>query len=712
MGVRQRRAHKHSRTHVVAFAITGFFAFLALLMATLLVSLTIMVNTWLEDLPDYQSAEAYLVPEPTTLYAADGSVIAEYYLQNRRTIELDQVSDLIVKATVDTEDKRFYLHNGVDPQGILRALIVQLSGGSEGASTITQQLVRNTVLSDEQFDYSLKRKVREAYIALQMEKMYTKDQILMMYLNTIYYGDGAYGIQAASINYFNKNASDLTLAEAALLAGLPQAPSAYDPTVNPDLAIERRNVVLMRMLDVGDITQEQYDEAVNTELQLNHGSYPDNVGTYPYFSDYVRDLLLDDFDYNTILQGGLKVYTTLDPTWQRYAEEAIAEQLGYLGNDELQAGLCAIDPNNGYIKAIVGGKDYNISQYNTATQARRQPGSGFKMFTLVTAINSGMNPNILLNANSPLQITDDWEVQNYANTSYGTVSLRYATEQSINTVYAQVAMAVGVENVIATAHSMGIDVDIPAYPSVILGTVGVPPVQMAEAYSVLAADGVHRDATAIVRIEDRNGDVIFEHTDNPTQVLDPAVAEAVVDVLEGVVAYGGSADILLYNYNINQPMAGKTGTAEGARDLWYNGITPQVACSVWCGYLEEDTVYLFGSYAHPYQTSTAIWGRFVEKLLADTPYQDWPSSGTYATYKDNSEWTFTSTDLSVNSGYYYTYPTETTTDDTAEDETQDTQATDEADEGMDVTPEEPTDDPATEGGEGGGEEQPEDPSGG
>ena len=192
MGIRTRRAHQHSRTHVVAFGIAGFFGFMALLVATLFVSLTLTVNDWLKDLPDYQSADAYLVPEPTTLYASDGTVIAEYYLQNRRTIEMDQVSQYVIKATIDTEDKRFYKHNGVDPQGIVRAVFVQLAGGSEGASTITQQLVRNTVLSDEQFDYSLKRKVREAYIAIQMEKMYTKDQILMMYLNTIYYGDGAY----------------------------------------------------------------------------------------------------------------------------------------------------------------------------------------------------------------------------------------------------------------------------------------------------------------------------------------------------------------------------------------------------------------------------------------------------------------------------------------------------------------------------------------
>jgi len=662
MGVRQRRARKHASTHIVAFTIAGFFGFMALLMATLLVSLTVTVNSWLEDLPDYQSADAYLVPEPTTIYASDGTAIAEYYLQNRRTVNIDEVSPYVLKATVDTEDIRFYKHNGVDPQGIMRAVVVQLSGGSEGASTITQQLVRNTVLSDEQFDYSLKRKVREAYIAIQMEKMYTKDQILMMYLNTIYFGDGAYGIQAASINYFNKNASDLTLAEAALLSGLPQAPSAYDPTVNPDLALKRRNIVLDRMYTGGDISEEEYEEAVNSELGLNHGAYLDSIGTYPYFSDYVRELLLEDFDYNTILQGGLHVYTTIDPYWQRCAEEAVAEQLDIIGDPELQFGLVAVDPHNGYIKALVGGRDYNKSQFNLATQARRQVGSTMKMFTLATAINSGMNPEIRLNANSPLQITPEWEVSNYANMSYGNITLTYATQESVNTAYAQVAMCLGIENVIATAHAMGIDVDLPPYPSVCLGSIGIPPVQMAEAYSTLAANGVHRDAIAITRIEDRNGNVVYEHTDNPSTVFAPEVAEAITGVLHTVTQGTAGASILSYNYNINQPMAGKTGTTETADDLWFCGYTPQMCCAIWCGYLEEEVVYVYGSYGHPYQTSTACWGRFAEKLLWDTPYESFPNSGIYPTYKDNSEWKFSNTNSGVNSGYYYVEPTQTQTE--------------------------------------------------
>ena len=234
MGIRSRRARSHSKTHVLGFGIAGFIGFFAMLAVAGALSLSTIISGWLEDLPDYTSAEAYLVAEPTRIYDCNGTQIAEYYLQQRRSIGLDEISQYVIDGTIDTEDHRFYTHNGIDPQGIVRAVFAQLTGRSEGASTITQQLVRNTVLSAEQFDYTVRRKVREAYIALQMEKMFTKDQILNMYLNTIYYGNGAYGIEAAAVTYFNVHASELTLAQAALLVGLPQSPSTYDPTVNGD----------------------------------------------------------------------------------------------------------------------------------------------------------------------------------------------------------------------------------------------------------------------------------------------------------------------------------------------------------------------------------------------------------------------------------------------------------------------------------------------
>ncbi len=658
MGVRNRRAHKHARTHIVGFGFAGVLGFLALLTIALAVSAGALVNSWLIELPDYQSADAYLVAEPTKVYDADDNVIATYYLQNRRIVTKDQVSPYVLWGTVDTEDIRFYQHNGIDPQGIARAVLVQFTGGSEGASTITQQLVRNTVLSGEQFEQTLKRKVREAYIAIQMEKKYSKDQILMMYINTIYYGHAAYGIEAAAITFFNKNAKNLTLAEAALLVGLPQSPSYYDPFENPESAIARRNTVLDRMLTAGDITQEEHDEAQAEPLTLNEGQVMEEQGDYPYFTDYVKQLLLQDFDQNTVFQGGLQVYTTLDPAVQAKADEAVNSRLDEFGNDELEAALVAIDPSTGYVKAMVGGRDYNTDQFNLATMARRQPGSSFKTFTLATAMSEGMNPSIYVNCNSPIQFTPTWQVQNFDNYSYGNITLAEATARSSNTGFVQVAETVDPENIVDYAKRMGIDEELPAYASITLGTVGIPPVQMAEAYATLAAGGLHRDSVVVTRIEDRNGNVIYQHEDTPEQALEPEIAQAETEVLEGVINQGyGTAHDMQGMIHVDQPVAGKTGTSENYRDLWFCGFTPQISVAVWCGYRTESTVYLGRNIAHPSDTACPIWASFVNSYLDGMDRVEFPSTDKQAEYKPNSDWEFSNTDKSVSSseGGWYDY---------------------------------------------------------
>ncbi|MDI9591020.1 MAG: PBP1A family penicillin-binding protein [Acidobacteriota bacterium] len=640
MGVRKRRARRNSRTHIVGFGIAGIFGFVAMLMAALAVSLGALVSSWLQDLPDYNSADAYLVSEPTQIVDANGTVIAEYYLQNRRSIEIADVSDYVLKGIIDIEDLRFYRHHGVDPQGIARAVVAQLMGSSEGASTITQQLVRNTILSDEQFDYTIKRKVREAYLAVQMEKMYTKDQILMMYLNTIYFGHQAYGIQAAAITYFNKDASELTLAEAATLCGLPQSPSNYDPLQNPELALKRRNIVLDRMLSAGDINQEQHDEAVNAPIETHEGSFLQNESQQPYFTDYVKQLLLEDFDQDTVFQGGLKVYTTIDPSYQDAAERAVATRLSEIGNVRLDAALVAVDPDTGYIKAMVGGRDYAESQFNLATQARRQPGSSFKVFTLVAALREGMSPNTYINCNSPMTFSPTWTVQNFGNESYGPLSMAQAFAVSSNTGFVQIAEAIGADKIVSAAHDMGISVDLPAYSSLTLGTVGVPPVQMAEAYATIATGGVHRNAIAITRIEDRNGNTVYEHEDKPTRAIEEDIASAALEVMKGVTSGGGTAAVVGSGMTANQPVAGKTGTTENFRDLWFCGITPQLSVAIWCGYREEAEVYVWGSSGHPYNTACPIFTYFVNSVLEGVERKEFPTPGIQPTYKDNSSWSF------------------------------------------------------------------------
>ena len=656
MGVRNRRAHKHARTHIVGFGFAGVLGFLALLFIALAVSAGALVNSWLIELPDYQSADAYLVAEPTQVFDNDDNVIAEYYLQNRRVVTKDQVSPYVLWGTVDTEDIRFYQHNGIDPQGIARAVLVQFTGGSEGASTITQQLVRNTVLSGEQFEQTLKRKVREAYIAIQMEKKYSKDQILMMYINTIYYGHSAYGIQAAAVTYFKKDAKNLTLAEAALLAGLPQSPSYYDPFEHPDAARVRRNTVLDRMLTAGDITQEEHDEAQAELLNLNPGEVMDEQGDYPYFTDYVKQILLKDFGEDKVFQGGLKVYTTLDPAVQRKADDAVESRLEEYGNDELEAALVAIDPSTGYVKAMVGGRDYNVDQFNLATMARRQPGSSFKMFTLATAMSEGMNPSIYLNCNSPIQFTPTWQVQNFDNYSYGNITLAEATARSSNTGFVQVAETVEPENIVDYAKKMGIDEDLPSYASITLGTVGIPPIQMAEAYATLATGGLHRDSVVIPRIEDRNGNVIYEHEDTPERALEAEIAQAETEVLQGVVtADYGTAHAMQSMIQVDQPVAGKTGTSENYRDLWFCGYTPQVSVAIWCGYRTESTIYLGRSIAHPDSTACPIFASFVNSYLDGMDRVEFPTTDVQPEYKKNEEWEFSNTDKSISSsegGWY------------------------------------------------------------
>ena len=304
MSPRERQARRRSKTHAVPVILGSVFGFLLICGIAFGVGMMVNVNRWLSDLPDYTDIDNYMTSEPTSIVDMNGNEIASLYVQNRDSVEFDQISPYVIKGTVDVEDERFYAHPGVDIIGIGRAVLNQLAGRSEGASTITQQLVRNTILSEEQFDNTIERKVREAWIALQMEKIFSKDEILTMYLNTIYYGHGAYGIQAASVTYFSKNASDLTLAEAALLIGLPNAPGYYDPTTNPDLALSRRNKVLGNMLRQGTITQEEHDASVAEPITLNLTEQTVN-GTYahPYFVDYVKTLLQEEFSTDVLFKG-------------------------------------------------------------------------------------------------------------------------------------------------------------------------------------------------------------------------------------------------------------------------------------------------------------------------------------------------------------------------------------------------------------------------
>ena len=662
MGPRQRRARDRAKTHAAPVILISVLGFMLVAGVAFGIGMLGNIDRWLSDLPDYTNADEYLVSEPTHILDAADNEIATFFVQNRASVTADQVSPWVLKGTVDVEDERFYEHPGVDIIGIGRAVLAQLSGRSEGASTITQQLVRNTILSEEQFDQTIERKVREAFIALEMEKIYSKDEILMMYLNCIYYGHGAYGIQAASKTYLSKNASDLTLAEAALLIGLPNSPSYYDPTVNPEVAIERRNKVLGNMLRRETITQEEYDAALAEPLALNVTEISDSgitVYSQPYFVDYVKSLLEEEFSTDVLFKGGLTVKTTIDPNIQAVAEgAAIANIDRYPAasreNLDLDIGVTIIDPKTGFIKAMVGGRDYNrvdqdangqdVAPHLNHAVNRRQPGSSFKAFTLATAISMGMNPNIIINCNSPLtwQIPgqEDYHGQNYGNESMGYISLARATEKSSNTGYLQVAEAVGNQNIIAMCNKLGIDTaHLPDVLTMTLGTGQVNTVEMATAYAAFANGGYHRDPVAISEILSRDGKTIYKHEDDAQQVLSTGAAAAVTDVLEGVLTNGTG---VWGRPNINQPVAGKTGTSgttDEANDLWFCGYTPQYSVAIWMGgYRDVGSIGYFDGTHVTLPTFKAI----MEQLLANAPREEFPT-GEAPTYKKDSEWKLSKT---------------------------------------------------------------------
>ncbi|MBN1193492.1 MAG: PBP1A family penicillin-binding protein [Coriobacteriia bacterium] len=582
-----------------------------------------LANTWLEGLPDIDDPTVFSVAQTTKIYSADGVLLANLYLENRQVVELDQISPHLLHAVVAVEDERFYQHNGVDFPGIARALVTNFTTGrNEGASTLTQQYIRNTILADERFEISYRRKAREAVLAMELERKHSKDEILAMYINTVYYGEGAYGAEAAALTYFNKHASELTIAEAALLAGLPQAPGRLSPYDNPEDAVSRRQWVLSKMFEQGYITSEEYESAKVEGLSLQRSPELDEQGVYsaPYFVAHVKKLLQDEYGTSLVFKGGLTVYTTLDTTLQTYAESAVTGVLNL--PEDPDAALVAIDPNTGYVKALVGGRNWETNKFNFATQARRQPGSSFKMFTLVTALEEGMPPSRKLDSSSPAVIATGgrpWKVGNAeGGGGRGYITLQQATVGSVNTAFARLIAELGAEKVVLTARRMGIESDIKPYLSITLGSQEVTPIEMASAFGTLAADGKHYPHTSITKIVDANGETIFEAAPEGEQVISHSIAYAATSILKGVIS-GGTAT----RANIGRPAAGKTGTTQDYRDAWFVGYTPQLVCSVWMGYTPERPMRnVHGRKVFGGTFPAPIWHDFMIKALADQPVLD------------------------------------------------------------------------------------------
>ena len=632
--MKNRRKQRQSRTHAIAWAFLFALAAVAIAAYMCVQGGLRMVDEWTQNLPGLDDTDAFNYAQDSVMYAADGTtMLARFQLEKREPVTIEQVSQYVINGTVDTEDVRFYEHNGADLVGIARAVVNNLAGGSlEGASTITQQLVRNTVLSQEATDITFERKAREIELAVQMEDRYSKDEILMMYLNTINYGDGCYGIEAAAQNYFQVSAIDLSLVQAATLVGIPQSPENLNPKTNPDACLARRNVVLSRMLQAGHISQEEYDAAAAEPLNLNPApaAPSDGIYNYPHFTSYVRDELLREDNpygcsYADLFEGGLTIYTTIDPALQDKAEAARDKQLDRMSSD-LDAAIVAIDPQNGHVKALVGGKDWSSSKVNLATGSGgsgRQAGSSFKVFALTAAIEAGIDPETLIDCTSPMTITEGHDagtsIRNFGNINYGTRSIQRATAVSSNTGYIRLTQEIGPAAVAETAHRMGITSELSEVLTLTLGSSSVTPLEMANAYATLASGGIRHDATVITRIENADGEVIYEAPDTAERVLDEDVSGAVTKVLRTVfetdegTAHGASP-------SNGQPVAGKTGTSDDFADRWLVGYSPTLSCATWIGHPA-------GSIETPSSVNCeAMWRDFMSAALDGTPIVQFPET--------------------------------------------------------------------------------------
>lgn len=539
------------------------------------------IGATMSDLPEVANVKP---AASSQIYDVHGNLITTVHAtENRLPVKLSQVPKDLQNAFIATEDNRFYSHHGVDPIGIMRAIWVNIAhdGVAEGGSTITQQLARNAFLTQ---DRTLKRKIMEAMLAIRIEQYYTKQEILEMYLNQIYFGQGAYGVQAAAHVYFGKNVQDLDLAQSAMLAGLPQSPNYYSPLTNYKAGKARQAVVLGQMVKYDYIDQATADKAKDEDLGLREKSeaaHSDNNASY--FIDYVISEIAEKYGDDAVYKDGLKIYTTIDMKAQDAAVQAMHNLPNFYTDDkgltQPQGALIAINPHNGYIVAMVGGRGDDF--FNRAVLAERQPGSAFKPFVYLAAIQDGMTPGTVMD-DKKIEF-NGWSPKNYEGTYSGQMTLRYALQHSVNTIAVQLADAVGMRKVLNLASSLGIttlDDSKDNNLAAALGglTNGVKPIDMAVAYGTLANGGVKVKPVAITKIVDRNGQVVEENSTEEQRVVDPKYAYVITNMLESVMSGGTGGGA-----SIGRPAAGKTGTTDESKDAWFVGYTPDLVAAVWMG---------------------------------------------------------------------------------------------------------------------------------
>ena len=587
-----------------------------------LVGGSLLYYIFLRDMPAIATLKDYRPSIATRVYANNNELIDEFCLEDRKVIRISELPKVVIHAFVAAEDARFYQHQGVDILSIMRAFFKNIEAGRivQGGSTITQQVAKSLYLSPER---NYMRKIKEAILAYKIDKYLSKDEILNLYLNHIYLGHGTYGIEAASQGYFGKSARDLTLPEAALLAGLPKSPSNYSPYAHLDMARQRQLYVLTRMLEDGYITAQEKEKAIGAPVKLRSIKPKEKIA--PYFIENVRRYILEKYGSNVLYREGLEVYTTLNIAMQKAAMAAVERGLQELEKREgqkrglVQGALLCMDARTGAIRAMVGGRDFKKSEFNRATQARRQPGSAFKPFIYTAAFDKGMTPATKL-TDSPVVFADAtgkiWEPQNFDREFWGPTTLRTALVHSRNIITIKLLQEIGVDYAAGYAANMGITSPLTRNLSLALGTSGITLQEMVRGYGVLANQGKKVTPFFIKKIVDRTGHVFEENQARTSQiqVIDPRIAFMTTYVMQDVVESGTGMRVK----SIGRPVAGKTGTTDDTRDAWFIGFTPSLVTGVWVGFDQERPL---GKQEVGGRAAAPIWLYFMEKTIKDTPVE-------------------------------------------------------------------------------------------
>jgi penicillin-binding protein 1A len=583
------------------------------------------------DLPQIQTLETFRPQAVTRIYSTDEQLLAELYLEKRDPVPLDSIPSYLKAALIATEDRKFYTHSGLDLKGIARALIKDILAGEfvEGASTITQQLAKTLFLTSRK---TMVRKIKEAILAFQLERRYTKDEILELYLNQVYFGSGAYGVKSAAKMFFNKSVRNLSLAECALIAGMPKSPSRFSPLINEDLALKRRNIVLRQMRATGMISAKDYNQAVTEEIRI--GYKIKNLARASYFVEYVKKHLEDVLGASRLYKGGLTIYTSLDFRLQSAAQKAVADGLLALETRMAkqnirhaapQAALVALDVKSGAILAMVGGRNFDESPFNRATTARRQPGSAFKPIVYAYAVEQGFAQNkLILDAPVAFKGTgknNDWHPQNFSKAFLGEITLRKALTISQNIPAVRLIEMLGPNSVAHFAHRLGIESNLAPYLSLALGTSEVTLINLTTAYAAFPRGGKWIEPSGVMEVRDHRNRIIWRAKPQKKLVMSREGAAIVTNMLEGVVKEGTGRKARI----LRGPVAGKTGTTNNYQDALFVGFSPAIATGVWVGLDPGGTL---GDRETGAKAALPIWIQFMETAPAtgSPPYFDLPDN--------------------------------------------------------------------------------------